>query len=61
VYTDLNLGGVLFQAFAAVFVSVTGILFVLSRQVRARLARIHSLVHNRKNDGLAIPNEKAKN
>lgn len=48
-YIDPNVGGVLFQAFAAVFAVVTGILFALSRQKRARPARVRLFVRNRKN------------
>jgi hypothetical protein len=40
VYIDPNVGGVLFQAFAAVFAAVTGIVFVFSRQIRSGLARL---------------------
>jgi hypothetical protein len=40
VYIDPNVGGMLFQALAAVFAAVTGVVFVFSRQIRSGLARL---------------------
>jgi len=44
VYIDPNVGGMLFQAFTAIFAAVTGIVFVFSRQIRSGIARLRRLL-----------------
>jgi hypothetical protein len=39
-YIDPNTGGVIFQALAAAFVAVSGVLLVFSGQIRKTLARL---------------------
>jgi len=39
-YIDPNTGGILFQALAGVFAVISGVLFVFSRQIRERIARL---------------------
>jgi hypothetical protein len=48
VYIDPNVGGVLFQAFAAIFAAVSGIVLVFSRQIRSGIARIRRIFRNSK-------------
>lgn len=59
-YTDPNVSGLLFQAFAAVLAAVTGILFVLSRKVRAKPVRVRQLVRNTKSKRDLTRNRKAE-
>jgi hypothetical protein len=53
VYIDPNVGGVLFQAFAAIFAALTGIVFVFSRQIRPGLARIRRIIRSSKSEGIS--------
>jgi hypothetical protein len=39
-YIDPNTGGVLFQTLLAIFGSITGVLLIFSRQIRAGIARL---------------------
>ena len=39
-YIDPNTGGILFQALAGLFAVISGVLFVFSRQIRERIARL---------------------
>jgi len=39
-YIDANTGGILFQALAGLFAVISGVLFVFSRQIRERIARL---------------------
>ena len=39
-YIDPNTGGILFQALAGLFAVISGALFVVSRQIRERIARL---------------------
>jgi hypothetical protein len=39
-YIDPNTGGILFQALAAVFVAVSGLLLVFSGRIRQAIARM---------------------
>ena len=56
-YIDPNVGGVLFQALAAVFATITGIVFVFSRQIRSGLARLRRHLRNPK-DATAVTRDK---
>jgi len=49
VYIDPNVGGMLFQVFAAVFAAVTGLVFVFSRQIRSGMARVRRHLKKSKN------------
>ena len=39
-YIDPNTGGVLFQALAAVFVALSGVMLVFSSKIRAGIAKL---------------------
>ena len=39
-YIDPNTGGILFQALAGLFAVISGVLFIFSRQIRERIARL---------------------
>lgn len=39
-YIDPNTGGILFQALAASFAVISGVILIFSRQIRAGLARV---------------------
>ncbi len=39
-YIDPNTGGVLFQALAAAFVAISGVLLVFSSRIRAGIAKL---------------------
>ena len=39
-YIDPNTGGVIFQTLLAIFGSITGVLLIFSRQIRAFVARL---------------------
>ena len=39
-YIDPNTGGVLFQVLAGAVAAVSGVLFLFSRQIRERMARL---------------------
>jgi len=43
-YIDPNTGGILFQALAAAFVAVSGVLLVFSGQIRRAIARMRRSV-----------------
>lgn len=59
-YIDPNVGGVLFQAFAAIFAAATGIVFVFSRQIRSGIARIRRLFRNTNNKGASSAEKKVE-
>ena len=59
-YIDPNVGGMLFQAFAAVFAAVTGLVFVFSRQIRSGLARLRRLFRSSKSAISTTGDKKAK-
>jgi len=39
-YIDPNTGGILFTALASLFAVISGVLFIFSRQIRERIARL---------------------
>jgi hypothetical protein len=49
-YIDPNTGGVLFQALAAVFVAVSGILLVFSGKIRAYFSQLRRKSREGKKD-----------
>jgi hypothetical protein len=52
-YIDPNVGGVLFQAFAAIFAAVSGIVLVFSRQIRFGIARIRRIIRSSKSEEIS--------
>jgi hypothetical protein len=59
-YIDPNVGGVLFQAFAAIFAAVSGIVLVFSRQIRSGIARIRRLFRSAKSEGASTEDKQAQ-
>jgi hypothetical protein len=49
-YIDPNTGGVLFQALAAVFVAVSGVLLVFSGKIRAYFSQLRRKSRESKQD-----------
>ena len=49
-YIDPNTGGVLFQALAAVFVAVSGLLLVFSGRIRGYFAQLRRKARGNKKD-----------
>jgi hypothetical protein len=60
VYIDPNVGGVLFQAFAAIFAAVSGIVLVFSRQIRSGITRIRRIFRNSKKKGASSEEKNAE-
>lgn len=52
-YIDPHVGGVLFQALAAIFAAVTGIVFVFARQIRSAVVRVRRHYHHQKNERIS--------
>ncbi len=50
-YIDPNTGGVLFQALAAVFVAVSGVLLVFSGRIRGFFSQLRRKSRENKKDG----------
>ena len=50
-YIDPNTGGILFQALAGLFAVISGVLFVFSRQIRERIARLRRRGRKDEEDG----------
>jgi len=46
-YVDPSTGGLLFQALALAFASISGVLFLFSRQIRATAARARRFITTR--------------
>jgi len=49
-YIDPNTGGVLFQALAAGFVAISGLLLVFSGRIRGGIARLRRRLTKRKDE-----------
>ncbi len=49
-YIDPNTGGVLFQALAAVFVAVSGVLLIFSGKIRAYFSQLRRKTRENKKD-----------
>ena len=50
-YIDPNTGGVLFQALAAVFVAVSGVLLIFSGRIRSYFSQLRRKSREGKKDG----------
>ncbi len=50
-YIDPNTGGVLFQALAAVFVAVSGVLLIFSGRIRSFFSQLRRKSRESKKDG----------
>ena len=59
-YIDPNVGGMLFQAFAVVFATITGIVFVFSRQIRSSIARLRRFFRSSKSVTSTTGDKKAE-
>ncbi len=49
-YIDPNTGGILFQALAAVFVAISGVLLIFSGRIRAYFATLRRKMRKDKTD-----------
>jgi hypothetical protein len=54
-YFDPGTGGILFQALAAVFAVLTGVLLLFSRQIRAAFGRVRRSLRRTSDDKRQIP------
>jgi hypothetical protein len=48
-YIDPNTGGILFQALAASFALISGVILIFSRQIRAGIARLRRRLRSQRN------------